>query len=131
MILKVWNPNTSRWRMFETCEVEVGDGWLGSFGVDLERDWKFALYSEPEELGVKEFGQPIARRAPLLIAGANNDLFVDDTACGPVIDSNGKDRVKVKMAVFIRTESEGGDKVIAFNTPAYLMNDAGKTIEKL
>jgi hypothetical protein len=131
MILKVWNPSTSRWRMLESSEVEVGTGWLGSFGAKGDVNWRFALYDTEVDCVVKSADEPVARRAPLLIAGEDNDMFVDETVCGQIIDTNGEARVNVKMAVIVRTENAGGDKIIVFNTPAYLMNDAGRTIERL
>lgn len=129
MILKVLNPDTGGWRMFEANVIEVGEMYLGFFASDPEGPDEFALYEDPEGVMVKTLGKPPRLRAPIRVGAPVDWLFVDDEVTDPIIDMP-KTRVKVKVARIKQQEED--DLLIAFSGyPAYLMNNAGKTVEKL
>ena len=128
MILKAVNQNTGRWRMVEADTIEMGKMWLGMYGSKGESTTP-ALYEYSKDPTPSKDENPVARKTPILLAaGRNDDMLLDYVQMAPIYESEGKDRVQVNIAVI--RKSDGDEQIVTFLSPAYLMNNAGKTIEK-
>ena len=126
MILKIADPNTGRWKMYESAEIELGKTWLGLFPGTGDRPDLWALYDH--EVDRDEPGKPTARRAPMLLENPVACLFVPEFLQNDIITSGA--RRQINIAVIHRQDSR--EHVVAFGrVPAYLMNQDGRTIEKL
>jgi len=136
MILKAMNYDTGRWCMYESDHIELGKMWIGVFGGLGDPMTQLALYEQEEEPKPKKGGDPVARRCPILLGvdvGAEenkNDVLVDHSFLHDVFrDMQGTTRKQVRIAILHK--ANGDEQLVVFAQPAYLMNEAGKTIEKL
>jgi|GEM_PF-6260754 len=137
MILKTVDYNTSRWVMYESDKVELGKMWLGVFGEIGDPNTQLALYEweQDEPQSNDPNAPPKAKRVPILlgvdIGGPDNkhDLLVDPLYAGEIFESHGALRKPIHVAVLHK--ANGAEQLVAFVSPAYVMNDAGKTVEKI
>lgn len=134
MILKAMNYDTGRWVLYEAEKIELGKAWIGFFGPRGDPGTQLALFDREREPQENPDGDPVARRAPILL-GLNaekterwSDLLLDCHSLHEVFATNGETRAQVNMALVHR--ANGDERLVVFGQ-AYLMNDAGKTVEKL
>ena len=115
--------------MVESDTIELGKMWLGLFGTGEDPMLQPALYERETEPKPKKVGDPVARRAPMLLgAGRNDDLLIGCEQMVPIYAAEGKDRMQVNIAVI--RKADGNEQVVVFDRPAYLVNNAGKTVER-
>jgi hypothetical protein len=136
MILKAMNLDTGRWVHYESDRIELGKMWLGIFGDIGEPMTQLALYDQPEEpMRDPDAVVPAARKVPILLGADvgcptnSTDVLVDVNYTKEIFDTQGKERKQVNMAVL--RKANGDEQIVVFDRPAYLINDAGKTIDKL
>lgn len=136
MILKAMSLDTGRWVHYESDKIELGRMWIGFFGKKGDPGTQLALFDQEEEPeDDPDAIVPVAHKVPILlgtdIGGPQNsaDMLVDCNYLREVFDTQGQVRKQVNVAVL--RKANGDEQIVAFWKPAYLMNDAGKTVEKL
>ena len=121
--------------MYESDHIELGKMWIGVFGDLGDPMTQLALYEQEEDPKPKKGGDPIACRCPILLGTDigvqenKNDVLVDSSFLHDVFETQGATRKQVRIAILHKANGE--EQLVVFAQPAYLMNEAGKTIEKL
>jgi len=136
MILKAMSMDTGRWVHYESDRIELGKMWLGVFGTIGDPMTQLALFDQPEEPEREpDSVVPVARKVPILLGvdvGCPTnaaDVLVDVNYTKEIFDTSGAVRKQVNIALL--RKANGDEQLVVFDRPAYLMNDAGKTVEKL
>ena len=133
MILKAMSYDTGRWMLYEADKIELGKMWIGFFGKRNEPGTQLALFDREKE-PIDDPENPVARRAPILLGldvgktECRSDLLLDCQSLHEVFDTSGDVRKQVNMAMLHK--ANGDEQLVVFGQ-AYLMNAAGKTVEKL